>query len=275
MPVFEIDLEFTSFEEWERWSHSNPFVFDISNARCIVEAIYEHGFIHPLTNEKIPGSAVSHDDGSIREGLFVNGMSSRSRAVLKLLDEKMASYHKHEIKIYAAEAVTAFALLLRGHFPKFVGSEYMATKAEKELLFPIEHQDIMRLTYESQVFDLVSTNEVLEHVPDIDAALRELARVLRPGGWYIGTHPFRFMDLEGDVRTVIWEGRLKHLKTPEIHGNPVRPGQGSLVFETPGWNILARAREAGFASASFRFVASARNGFVTDNSGVFVLCAQK
>ncbi len=38
------------------------------------------------------------------------------------------------------------------------------------------------LPYDTQYFDFVFDNSALEHVSDLDAALREVARVLKPGG---------------------------------------------------------------------------------------------
>jgi SAM-dependent methyltransferase len=38
-------------------------------------------------------------------------------------------------------------------------------------------------------FDAVVSGEVLEHLPDDAAAVREAARVLRPGGWFVATVP--------------------------------------------------------------------------------------
>lgn len=45
--------------------------------------------------------------------------------------------------------------------------------------------DLTRLPWAAQSFDAVLCNHVLEHVPDDRAALRELRRVLRPGGWAV------------------------------------------------------------------------------------------
>jgi ubiquinone/menaquinone biosynthesis C-methylase UbiE len=50
--------------------------------------------------------------------------------------------------------------------------------------------DITSIPVTDASFDAVMCTEVLEHVPDPIAALRELARVLRPGGTMILTSPF-------------------------------------------------------------------------------------
>lgn len=164
---------------------------------------------------------------------------------------------------------------MRGLFARFLGSEYGATEQARQDLYPIPHEDLLNLKLPDSVFDIVSTNEVLEHVPDIDQALRELCRVLRPGGWHIGSVPFWFMNETGDVRATLVDGRVIHLKEPEFHGNPVDPAGGALVFETPAWNLLERARAAGFSHAAMRFIASEERGYISENTGLFIFCAQK
>ena len=50
---------------------------------------------------------------------------------------------------------------------------------------------LTRLPFASRSFDLIVCYHVLEHVPDDAAAMRELARVLRPGGVALVQVPFR------------------------------------------------------------------------------------
>ncbi|MBC2839039.1 class I SAM-dependent methyltransferase [Robiginitalea sp. SC105] len=45
--------------------------------------------------------------------------------------------------------------------------------------------DICDLPFESNSFDVILCNHVLEHIPDHQKALSELYRVLKPGGWGI------------------------------------------------------------------------------------------
>jgi ubiquinone/menaquinone biosynthesis C-methylase UbiE len=56
--------------------------------------------------------------------------------------------------------------------------------------------DAEALPYESATFDLVVGHAVLHHIPDVELALREVLRVLRPGGRFVfAGEPTR----EGDV----------------------------------------------------------------------------
>ena len=49
----------------------------------------------------------------------------------------------------------------------------------------MEHFDITAIPHPDDSFDVILCIHVLEHVPDDRAAMSELARVLRPGGWAI------------------------------------------------------------------------------------------
>lgn len=49
----------------------------------------------------------------------------------------------------------------------------------------MDKQDITKLTYAHNRFDVIICNHVLEHIPDDKKAMQELYRVLKPGGWAI------------------------------------------------------------------------------------------
>jgi SAM-dependent methyltransferase len=59
---------------------------------------------------------------------------------------------------------------------EYVSGDLTATFGDRVL-------DVTRLDLPSAWFDVVICNHVLEHVPNDRAAMRELRRVLRPGGW--------------------------------------------------------------------------------------------
>lgn len=48
--------------------------------------------------------------------------------------------------------------------------------------FAVAEADALRLPFPDDAFDAVVCSEVLEHLPDYESAIDELARVLRPGG---------------------------------------------------------------------------------------------
>jgi SAM-dependent methyltransferase len=53
-----------------------------------------------------------------------------------------------------------------------------------------------QMTFRGETFDAVTAIEVLEHIPDLAAALDEIHRVLRPGGRFLVTGPNRWFPFE-------------------------------------------------------------------------------
>lgn len=51
--------------------------------------------------------------------------------------------------------------------------------------------DIQAMPFEDNSFDVVLCNHVLEHIPDDKLAMREILRVLKPGGWSILQVPMK------------------------------------------------------------------------------------
>jgi SAM-dependent methyltransferase len=108
-------------------------------------------------------------------------------------------------------------------------------------LFPaapgIERIDLLAIPYTDQSFDFVMANHVLEHVADDVGALRELRRVLKPGGRAILQTPFsnvlEYTLCDAGVSTAETRRQLY--------------GQEDHV-RLYGRDIFARIASAGFAS---------------------------
>ncbi len=73
--------------------------------------------------------------------------------------------------------------------PLFSGSDYQGEKLPAARDAADRSEDLTRLTYPDNSFDIILTSETLEHVPDLHAAVREIHRVLAPGGRHIFTVP--------------------------------------------------------------------------------------
>ena len=56
-----------------------------------------------------------------------------------------------------------------------------------------------RIGFPDSYFDLVVNNQVMEHVEDLDAVLREIHRVVRPGGRVLSLFPSRDVFREGHI----------------------------------------------------------------------------
>jgi SAM-dependent methyltransferase len=109
----------------------------------------------------------------------------------------------------------------------------------------VPSEDLMALSYADGRFDLVITSDVLEHVPDIDRALRETHRVLRPGGAHVFSVPIVW-DRATRQRATLEAGVLTHLMPASHHGQPGADKSDFLVFYEFGADFVDRCVEAGF-----------------------------
>lgn len=278
LPV-ELRKVFRSMPDWRAWLQSHSFVRDEIYIQGVLERITEAGITDPLTDLLYPPSEIHVVSKNLRETIRAGKLISRHRALLLELRQAGsmdAALMGRKARIYAPEALTEFALYMRSRYPKFLGSEYAESEAEKQSLFPIPHQDIQALSFMDESFDLILSNDVFEHIPDLDKALAESRRVLRPDGYLIATFPFAFERQVGIRKAVFENNSMKYLTEPEFHGNPMNPEKGSLVFEVPGWDLVERAKRAGFSDAAYVFNSSTKHGILgRELAGVFVFCASK
>jgi SAM-dependent methyltransferase len=138
-------------------------------------------------------------------------------------------------KVFITEAITPLYDLIRERYPETTGSEFSQTAARGEVISAggrkVLMQDVTRLTFPADHFDCILSFDVLEHVPDYKAALREFARVLRKGGNLLLSVPFTF-ELKTAVRATVKEdGSVRHVLPPEYHGDPMS-NAGVLCYQT-------------------------------------------
>lgn len=78
---------------------------------------------------------------------------------------------------------------LRPHFERFYGSDYNLLRLMRARKLGADVRlfmaDIGDYPANDDVFDVIFFNHVLEHIPDDTAALREVRRILKPGGLLI------------------------------------------------------------------------------------------
>lgn len=153
--------------------------------------------------------------------------------------------------VYMTEQTTPLFAWMAERQPGLIGSEYLgpdvapgATVRRHER--SLRHEDITALSMADASLASILTFDVLEHVPDYRAAVREFARTLMPGGLLLLTAPFHFQGASTIVRARLRaDGQIEHLLPPMYHGDPLS-ADGVLCWQEFGWDLLAELREAGF-----------------------------
>ena len=102
------------------------------------------------------------------------------------------------------------------------GIDLNPNAAEVALVPHVRTMSATDLEFESDTFDAVVSFHAIEHIPDIDAALAEMARVVRPGGKVLLVYPAEPIRGLYAIPTAII-----------LHGNPWRARQVHLHKLTP------------------------------------------
>ncbi|AOY77791.1 class I SAM-dependent methyltransferase [Clostridium formicaceticum] len=123
--------------------------------------------------------------------------------------------------------------------PGYVCFEYFDGVKPGEFVDGILCNDLEHLTFDDNSFDMIITQDVMEHVINPDKAFAEISRVLKKNGRHIFTIPFH----EG--RSTIFRSEL-----PQIHhGDPLR-SSGALVNIDWGDDIGAFIDKHGMKTTS-------------------------
>lgn len=129
--------------------------------------------------------------------------------------------------------------------PHYTASEFFDAIPPGECdTLGIRSEDLQRLTFADNTFDLVVTQDVFEHIREPDSAFREIWRVLKPGGYHIFTVPYH--EGKKTLRRVEVRNGEDIPIHPSIHYcDPLR-GDGALVYTDFGEDIGAIIDSIGF-----------------------------
>lgn len=105
-------------------------------------------------------------------------------------------------------------------------------------------EDLQKLTFNDETFDLVITQTVFEHILEPDLAWKEIARVLKPSGYHIFSIPFQNSPIT-ESRVKIDNGEEIFIKPKVYHKDGVRK---SLVYTDFGLDLLDHLKDFGFST---------------------------
>ncbi|RNI29257.1 class I SAM-dependent methyltransferase [Rufibacter latericius] len=149
-------------------------------------------------------------------------------------------------------------------YSEYFGEEYKSGDYVNGIL----HQDLQKLSFADDSFDVVISSEVFEHIPNTYQAFKEVHRVLKPGGRHIFTIPFDARGFKDTVKAVLDEnGNIQYLSEPEFHKDPIRE-EGVLVYRIFSLEMLIKLNEIGFIT-NLHHLYNPLLGIVGNNAIVF------
>lgn len=175
----------------------------------------------------------------LRDGYFCNNCHSipRERALMYCIQNFYPNWnqlHIHE----SSPAKRGASLKLQNKCTNYIGTHYFPN-------FPLgqihstgwRSEDLENLTFGDETFDLMITQDVMEHIFNPAKAFSEIARTLKKGGAHIFTVPIQNKEQPSKINAKKDEkGNVIILGYPDYHGNPV-DDQGSLVTMYWGYDI--------------------------------------
>ena len=137
---------------------------------------------------------------------------------------------------------------LKHHFKNVTMSEFFPEWLPGETRDGVLNQDVQQLTFPDNTFDVVTSNQVFEHVADDKRGFSECCRVLKPGGALILTIPL-FENVATNQIAKIEGNKVVFFGQPEYHDSRIGGPQSAPVF----WHhsrsdIVGRIKSTGFTT---------------------------
>lgn len=151
--------------------------------------------------------------------------------------------------VYELSAYGYVIRYLRKHAATLSCSEHLANvKYGDSTAQGVRCEDVQALTFDDESFDICTSTEVFEHVPDDLRGFREIHRVLKSNGILIFTVPLNDIPVTRE-RAVLVDKRVKYLVAPEYHDDLLTGSNSVLSFRDYGRDITDRLKSAGFVQA--------------------------
>ena len=192
-----------------------------------------------------------------RENYFCSYCKSNFRtrchvlAILKSLGfsktNKFYTYLKknQSFKVYETADFWVFRNKKFNDLNNYIVSEYHPDLAWGEELNRVRNENLEKLTFKNNSFDLIISSEVLEHVTDLSKALKEINRVLKPKAFYIFTAPVdNSLDKTRQRAYKTKTGKIKHLLPVVFHGDDI--SSRVLAYRDFGTDIIKIIEKYGF-----------------------------
>ncbi len=148
-----------------------------------------------------------------------------------------------DIAIYFAESGTQLVTALRNN-PSLTVLEFFDDCRPGEIKNNILCQDLQKLTFDDNKFDIVVTQDVFEHIQDWRTAAKEIYRVLKNGGAHIFSVPFYFVSHTKKLFDNVNGNFIPVVEPIEYHGDGIR---GMIpAYNHFGFDMIEEMTRIGF-----------------------------
>jgi SAM-dependent methyltransferase len=171
------------------------------------------------------------------------------------------------VSIYSAVSKDHLHLSLGPENPNFVCSEYFPDIDAGHEKDGVVCQNLERLTFSNEQFDVVITEDVFEHIRLPEKAFAEIHRVLKRDGRHIFTVPFMF-DRKTIRRVSTDSERDVYILPPAYHVDTLR--NEILVYTDFGYDLFDTLSFLGYETSVSLFQHQDAMTFGIADSYVFV-----
>ena len=150
-----------------------------------------------VDSKPLSEKAYRHQQTRRSRGRDYKSVRARVRRAVKWLAAKIPDDYRQFLLDVGSRDGFALAKWKRQGFMEVEGIEFSipsSTHARSKGL-NVATGDMRHLPHADGTFDVVSALHSLEHVPEVDVAIREIFRVLRPGGYLCIAGPVEFETL--------------------------------------------------------------------------------
>lgn len=211
--------------------------------------------------------AFQQRQGSIREGYKCGNCSASLRyrhqaavIVSKYTEASSDSFAElvkepafQRLQVYEPGLIGPFRKYLKEH-PNYTTSYLWDEVEPGDSKDGVRCEDLERLTFDDESFDLVISSDIFEHVRKPYEAFAEVHRVLKTGGLHIFTVPLKWPLPESTVSRVDTSGNEDVSVLQKVyHGSPT-DSEGSLVYTDFGLDIIDDMESIGFKTEMYRGV---------------------
>ena len=173
------------------------------------------------------------------------------------------------MKIHESSPSGAASAKLKRECTKYTPTYYYPDVDPGNFHNGFRSENLEGMTFGDNSFDLVITQDVMEHVMNPTPAFAEIARTLKPGGAHVFTVPL-YKGKKTLVRAYEENGTVYYPEEKDYHGNPIDREKGSLVTREWGDDLLDFiASSSGLKTEAFAFN-DRKSGLVAEFLDVFI-----